>query len=157
MSLVVRFVTRLLTVALVGALAACASAPSTSVTLYDRLGGATMVDTIAARLVEGFASSPDGLRAFDRVKLPRVKRGLGEFLCVVADGPCDYAGDDMKVVHAGLRITEREFNALVEQLRVTLDALDVPQGAKNELLRRLAPMRRDIVSASVDVQHGDDS
>jgi hypothetical protein len=93
----VRFVTRLLTVALVGASAACANAPSTSVTLLDRLGGEAMVDTIAARLVEGFASSPDGLRAFDRVKLPRVKRGLGEFLCVVADGPSDYAGDEMRI------------------------------------------------------------
>jgi|LNFM01.1.fsa_nt_gb hemoglobin len=156
MSIAFRFVTSLLTVVLAGALTACASTPPATVTLYDRLGGAVTVQAIAARVIDGFATAPDGARAFDRVKLPRVKRGLGEFLCVLADGPCHYSGDDMKVVHAGLNISEREFNALVEHLRATLDALDVPQGAKNELLRRLAPMRRDIVSAAATAPPGDD-
>ena len=138
----------LLTVALCAALAGCANGRPAPASLYEQLGGAPMMSTIASRVIEGFASSPDGHRAFDRVKLPRVKRGLEAFLCVVAHGPCVYDGDDMQRVHAGLKISEREFNALVEHLRETLDDLGVAPGAKNELLRRLAPMRREIVTAS---------
>lgn len=130
------------------ALAACASVRPAPASLYGQLGGAPMLEAISARLIDGFAISPDGSRAFDRVKLPRVKRGLEAFLCVLANGPCAYDGDDMQRIHAGLRISEREFNALVEHLRQTLDALGVDPGAKHELLRRLAPMRRDIVTAT---------
>lgn len=107
-----------------------------------------MLEQITTRLVQGFAHSADGRRAFDRVRLARVERQLAEFLCALADGPCTYDGDDMRLVHAGHEITEREFNALVEHLRVTLDDLDIDIAAKNELLRRLAPMRRDIVTAA---------
>lgn len=139
----------LVTVVAACALAACSTLSPTPRSLYERLGGRAMIDTIATQLVAGFARSADGHRAFDRVRLVRVQRQLGEFLCVVADGPCTYDGDDMRLVHAGHAITEREFDALVEQLRTTLDALDIDTGAKNELLRRLAPMRRDIVTAGL--------
>lgn len=139
----------LVTVIVGAALAACSTLSPTPPSLYERLGGQTMIDTIATQLVSGFAASADGHRAFDRVRLDRVQRQLGEFLCVVADGPCSYDGDDMRLVHAGHAITAREFDALVEHLRVTLDALDIDTGAKNELLRRLAPMRRDIVTAGL--------
>lgn len=138
------------TVVLVCTLAGCASLSGPPATLYARLGGKPMIDRIASGLVQAFAHSADGHRAFDRVRLSRVERQLGDFLCVVADGPCDYRGDEMRLVHAGQQITEREFAALVEQLRTTLDELNVEIGAKNELLRRLAPMRRDIVTAALD-------
>lgn len=135
------------TVSITCALGGCSSLAPPPQTLYERLGGARGVDELATRLVNGFAHSPYGRRAFDRVRLPRVIRQLGSFLCVLADGPCVHTGDDMRVVHAGHRITEREFNALVEHLRRTLDDMGIDAAAKNELLRRLAPMRRDIVTA----------
>ena len=52
----------------------------------------------------------------------------------------------MKVVHQGMDLTEAEFYGFVETLRGSLNRADVPEGAKNELLRILASMKRDIVS-----------
>jgi len=67
-------------------------------------------------------------------------------LCALADGPCTYDGDDMKSVHAGQGITEADFYRLVERLRDILDAHGVATREKNELLARLAPMKRDVVT-----------
>jgi hemoglobin len=51
----------------------------------------------------------------------------------------------MKESHAGLNITEAEFYLTVQFLRDALDAR-VGEREKNELLRLLAPMKRDIVT-----------
>ncbi|MGD9601942.1 MAG: group 1 truncated hemoglobin [Gammaproteobacteria bacterium] len=115
--------------------------------MYTRLGGQPVIDAVVSDLLDGFAVSPDGRRSFDRVRLPRVKRLIGEHLCVLTGGPCTYTGDGIARIHAGLGITEREFAALVQALRDALDRHAVGTREKNELLRLLAPMKRDIVTA----------
>jgi len=122
--------------------------------LYARLGGQPVIDAVVSDLLDGFAASPDGRRSFERVRLPRVKRLLGELLCVLTGGPCTYSGDGIARTHAGLGITEREFAALVQALRDTLDRHAVGTREKNELLRLLAPMKRDIVTAGRGTVHG---
>ena len=51
----------------------------------------------------------------------------------------------MARAHAESKIVAGEFDALVSMLREELDRSDTDPGAKNELLRLLAPMKRDIV------------
>ena len=51
----------------------------------------------------------------------------------------------MKKSHIKLGITEREFNALVEQLQQAMDEEDIPFHTQNRLLALLAPMKKDIV------------
>jgi len=51
----------------------------------------------------------------------------------------------MKKAHKNMKVTEGEFNALVEDLVKTLDKFNVPEAEKNELLGALAPMKADIV------------
>jgi len=48
-------------------------------------------------------------------------------------------------VHAGHHISEAEFFGMVADLRVVLKERHVSQGAANELLRLLAPIKRDVV------------
>jgi len=115
--------------------------------LYQQLGGETVLRAVASDTVDTIADSAEGQRSFAQVKRPRVKARLFEFLCVTADGPCEYKGDDMARVHRGLGINEREWNALVEILRRTLAAHRVSQTASNRLLKRLAPLYRVIVTA----------
>jgi hemoglobin len=52
----------------------------------------------------------------------------------------------MKTAHAGMGITDADFNALVENLVTTLDKFKVPEKEKGELLGALGPMRKDIVA-----------
>ena len=51
----------------------------------------------------------------------------------------------MKDSHAGMGITRTDFNALVEDLVAAMEAQNVSVSAQNRLLKKLAPMNRDIV------------
>jgi hemoglobin len=51
----------------------------------------------------------------------------------------------MKEVHAGHHISEAEFFGMVADLRSVLKERHVSLAATNELLRLLAPMKRDVV------------
>ncbi len=103
---------------------------------------------VVSDTIDVLAASADGRRSFDRVKLDRVKRRVVEQFCALTGGPCVYRGDDMRTVHGGLGITEREFNAIVQIVRDMLARHGVGEREKNELLRLLAPMKRDIVTAA---------
>lgn len=114
--------------------------------LYQRLGGEPVVARVVEAAIGRVARDPRVNQSFDKVNLRRVNRGIVEQICMLTGGGCRYTGDDMKKVHAGLDITEQAFNALVEALRDEMDRNGVGEREKNELLRILAPMKRDIVT-----------
>jgi hemoglobin len=113
--------------------------------LYDRLGGQDGVAHIANTLIDRVATDPSLKRSFEGSNLGRIKRLLAEQICDLSGGPCHYSGDPMKEVHAGQHISEAEFYGMVAVLRDVLKAGHVSQGASNELVALLAPMKRDIV------------
>jgi hemoglobin len=114
--------------------------------LYTRIGGETRLARISDRLIDASAKDPQTSRTFEqKVNIPRLKQLITEQLVALSGGPKKYTGDDMKVSHAGLGISEAEFYGMVEHLREILDSEGVGAREKNELLRLLAPMKRDIV------------
>jgi hemoglobin len=113
--------------------------------LYDSLGGQVGVAAIAAALIDRVSEDPMLGRSFKDSNLDRIKKLLAEQLCDLSGGPCHYSGDSMKEVHAGHHISEAEFYRMVADLREVLKERHVSQGATNELLRLLAPMKRDVV------------
>lgn len=113
--------------------------------LYTRLGGETLVTQIVNQTVDTVAQDLRVNQSFDKVNLKRVKTKLVEQICSLSGGGCEYTGDEMKLVHKGLKITEREFFALVEALRQALNNNGVGEREKNELLAILAPMKRLVV------------
>jgi len=113
--------------------------------LYDRLGGQIGVAAIAGSLIDRVSADPILGRSFRDSKLERIKNLLAEQICDLSGGPCHYSGDSMKDVHAGHHISEAEFYGMVADLREVLKERHVSQGATNELLRLLAPMKRDVV------------
>lgn len=113
--------------------------------LYTRLGGESGVAAISNALIERVAQDPRLGQSFKDTNLGHIKQMLAEQICELAGGPCRYSGDTMKQSHAGHHIGEAEFYGMVADLRVILNEQHVSQGATNELLRLLAPMKRDIV------------
>lgn len=84
---------------------------------------------------------------FANANIPRLKALLVEQICEASGGPCKYSGRDMKTTHAGMAITDEQFDALVGDLVATLNKFKVPEREKNELLGALGPMKKDIVTA----------
>jgi hemoglobin len=131
-----------------GAALFSAVAIAESATLYSRLGGEDGVRAIAAALIDRVAADPRHGRSFKDTNLVRIKTLLAEQICELAGGPCKYSGDSMREVHAGHHISQADFYDMVATLREVLKERHVELGATNELLRLLAPMKRDIVEAA---------
>ncbi len=114
--------------------------------LFTRLGGEKVLRPAVHNLLVRAHHDVETKRSFKDTDLKRIEDKLYEQICELAKGPCRYTGDDMKLVHGGLQISEREFYALVQQLRDELDRAGVATGPKNELLGLLAPFKRDVVT-----------
>ena len=128
-------------------LCACASHPITTETsLYQRLGGEGTMTVVVSEAIDSVRENPRINQSFDKVNIKRLKQKIVEQICFLTGGGCVYDDDDMKTVHAGLNITEREFYGLVEALVRALDGHSVGLREKNELLAILAPMKRDVVT-----------
>ena len=136
---------RWLCCALLLSAAAGSGAAADQSSLYERLGGASGVAAIADTLINRVSADPLLKRSFQDSDLGRIKRLLAEQICDLSGGPCHYSGDSMREVHAGHHISEAEFYGMVADLRVVLKQRNVGQRATNQLLRLLAPMKRDVV------------
>src|SRR5262245_3136175 len=75
----------------------------------------------------------------------KLTSSLSDQICEATGGPCSYYGKDMKATHAGMKITEAEWNATVENMTKALDKHKVAEREKKELLAALGPMKADIV------------
>jgi hemoglobin len=124
-------------------LTACATAPQPL--LYQRLGGETGIEAVVHKTITRVSQDPRSSQSFKGIKMPFLIQSIAKHICMVADGPCQYEGDTMRKTHASLNISASQFEFTVTVLREELDAAGISQGAKNELLRRLAPMKTDIV------------
>lgn len=140
---------RLLTpiLAMAALLLACATAQAGS--LYERLGGAPVVEAVVNETIDGVLANPRLAQSFQGTNIGRVKRLLAEQLCQLSGGGCVYTGDPMRAVHAGHHISEAEFYGLVEILRAALVRHGVALAARNQLLALLAPMKRNVVNVPV--------
>lgn len=136
-------------------LTACASGPSdapssapATPTLYQRLGGREAIKQVVDDFVANLAADPRvnaRFKGLDAAKVAKLQTDLADQICDVTGGPCAYLGRDMKTVHAGMNITEAEWNATVEDLVKTLNKFKVGPKEQQELLSALGGMKKDIV------------
>jgi len=128
---------------------ACATAPPPAKpSLYKRLGGREGIRQVVDDFVALLVADPRVSARFAHLKPPdveRLKTNAADQLCEATGGPCSYLGRDMKTAHRGLKITEAEWDATVENLRRALDKHRVAPADQEELLALLAPMKADIV------------
>jgi hemoglobin len=130
---------------LLGACQNMGTMPMQQKSLYDRLGGQGAIVAVVDDFVGNVAADNRINKFFARTDIPRLKRLLVEQICAGTGGPCTYTGRDMKSAHAGMGITDAQFNALVEDLVKSLDKFKVPEKEKGELLGILGPMKPSIV------------
>ncbi len=113
--------------------------------LYNRLGGKEAITAVVDQFVANVASDVRINGRFATTDIPRLKKHLVDQVCSASGGPCTYSGRDMKTTHAGMKVTNGDFTALVEDLVAALDKFKVPAREKEELLALLGPMKKDIV------------
>ncbi|MGS0743431.1 group I truncated hemoglobin [Glaciimonas sp. GG7] len=108
----------------------------------EKPGLIKLMDIFMPRLVANPLTGP----LFRPANQERIKQQLVEQFCQVLSGPCTYQGLSMKNAHAGLKINKPQFNALVEELQISMNEMQIPFRAQNQLLAQLAPMYRDVIT-----------
>lgn len=123
--------------------------------LYQRLGGydviATIVDEVLARMREDPKFARFAARSTDSRN--RTRQLLVDQMCALAGGPCVYIGRDMKTSHAGLRITEDEWEASLRHTRDALEQQRVGERERQDFLELFERYRADIVEAPAGPVH----
>jgi hemoglobin len=120
----------------------------TEKSLYVRLGGYDAIAAVTDDFLGRLTKDPQFTRFFsgfstDSVK--RIRQLIVEQLCAAAGGPCFYTGRDTKKTHAGLGITEKDWDASAKHLVASLVKFNVPEKEKNEVLAFVTSLKKDIV------------
>ena len=119
--------------------------------LWDRLGGEPAVKAVVHDFVLLAATDPkvnffrDGKFKLDDKGVAALETMLVDLISANSGGPRKYTGRDMKTTHAGMKITEAEFNALAGDLIATLNKYKVPKAELDELVAIVGSTKADIV------------
>jgi len=109
------------------------------------LGGTTAITAVVDDFSARCAGDARINAKFARTDLARLKAMLVDQVSEASGGPADYTGRDMKTAHLDMGVTTGEFNALPEDLVVTLNKVGVGKAEQDELLGILGPLKSDIV------------
>jgi hemoglobin len=118
--------------------------------LYERLGGREGVAAVIDTFVSNIQADKRVNKLFAKTvgpKLEHFTQMLADQLCEVSGGGCQYTGKSMKDAHAGMKITDAQFDALVQDLSLALEEKQVSKENEKELLDKLATLHDDIVGA----------
>ncbi len=113
--------------------------------LFNRLGGLPVIKIVVSETIDEVSSNPKTSRSFKDIKLPKLKESVVSQICKLTGGGCEYDGETMLNSHKDAKITTAEFESFVAVFRESLNR-HTNTREKNELLKILAPMKRDIVS-----------
>jgi len=117
-------------------------------TLYQRMGGYDVIAGVIDDFLNRFRSDPRFARFGMGRSLNSIQRArqlLVDQMCALAGGPCLYTGRDMKTSHAGLGITEAEWQANMTHAAAALDSFRVGAREKEEFLDIFRKYKNDIV------------
>lgn len=120
--------------------------PFTGEQMLAAFHGQAGVARVVDRMVDLSIADPRIAEIFHATDLERLRRTLKEQFGYLLGAGVSYTGRDMKTAHKDQGINTAEFNALVENLQQAMDQEGVAFRAQNQLLAKLAPMRRDVVT-----------
>lgn len=124
--------------------------------LYERIGGSKAVAQIVDEWVRMNMADQKIGPVFSSLtthpeKMVKLRRGLNDQICELADGPCSYKGADMRKVHQSLAIGDEQFLIFSHNLFEAMKKYGVPEREKNEMLARLVELRPDVVHDGQEV------
>ena len=132
----------------VGVSSAQAQTSGAASSLYKRLGGYDAIAAVTDDFLGRLANDNQMSRFFVGVSadsLRKLRQHVIDQLCEATGGPCYYFGRSMKTVHAGLGITESDWQLTVKHLNATLDKFKVADNERTEILTLFVGVKKDIV------------
>lgn len=127
---------------------------SSTKTLYDRLGGKDTVKIVVDEFIANVKTDKRVSTYFAKTDINKFKVSFENYICHKSGGPCKYEDKNMKDVHAGMNLNDKNFDAWMEDLSKAIDKAKVKQEDKKELLGFISPTRSEIVETKkVEEKH----
>lgn len=117
------------------------------VSIYDSIGGSSAVRAAVDAFYARVLADPQLAPFFTSTDLQHLKAHQRAFIAAAIGGPEIYQGRDMAAAHAGMAVTEADFDGVVAHLVDTLAGLGVPEETIGQIGGALAPLRGEIVTA----------
>lgn len=136
--------------------------------LFDRLGGekgiSAVLDDFMPRVLEDprvnwqrkglkrggfpfYRKAPESVVwSATEENTANLKKHLVQFIVLATGGPAHYEGKEMKSAHAGMSVSNPEFDAVLGDLKASLDRLQIPNKEQKELLSIIESTRPQIVT-----------
>lgn len=140
----------LLMASLLGGASAHAQAAATQ-SLYERIGGAPALKVVVDDFVATAAPDPKvdftrgGTWVASDAAVSTFKKHLVDFMAQALGGPKAYSGRSMKAAHAGMGITQAQFDAIAGHLKAALVKNKVAPADIAAIMKIAASTAPDIV------------
>jgi len=128
----------------------------TSPSLYERVGGVNNIAVLLDDVIERsyvdpiLHANPKIAEAHKRFPKPVYKFNATALACQVMGGPQKYTGRTIKEAHQHLNDTEKEWNALINIFRDSMNSFKVPQKEQDEVIGIIESTKGDVVLASTN-------
>jgi hemoglobin len=116
--------------------------------VYEQIGGAAAVDAAVDIFYRKVLRDKRIAGFFDTVDMDAQRNKQKAFLTMAFGGPSTYTGKDMRSAHAHLvrrGLNDCHFDAVVENLRLTLEELKVPESLIAEVKAIAESTRGDVL------------
>ena len=118
--------------------------------LYQRLGGYDAIAAATDELLSRLLSDPQLGGYWKGASLDNqrtARQPIVDFMTEAAGGPAYYTGRDMRLSHAGMHISESDWEVFMEHSRGTLAHFDVPERETQDVLDFFSSLKGDIVES----------
>jgi truncated hemoglobin YjbI len=125
-----------------------AIAASNKTNLYQTLGEFNAVSALVDILYAKILNDPRISHLFSNKIIDRIKQKQTQFLSTALGSGQSYEGPDMKTVHSNLKISHFHFDAVNENLKKSMDQLNIGKSYQDIILIVIESLRKDIVASN---------
>ncbi len=115
-------------------------------TLYEQLGGPLAVEELVDRLDERLILDPALAHHFANTDLARLATHQRDLITVLLGGTGLYRGPRLRDAHAGLRLSDHDFDRFLVHVAAALCAMAAPPEAIDDICDAFEALRIEIVT-----------
>jgi len=105
--------------------------------LFDRLGGEEPVRKLVEAFYDRVLADPELAFFFEKTPMEKLRQMQFEFFVVALDGPIEYTGRPIHLVHHGMNITRRHLSRFLGHLLQTIGDLHPNEQDVYDIISRI--------------------
>ncbi len=111
--------------------------PQVQTSLFDRIGGEVAVRKLVEDFYDRVLADPELAFFFENTPMERLRDMQFEFFVVALDGPIDYTGRPIHLVHHGKNITRQHLSRFLDHLLKTIEAVHPNERDVYDIISRI--------------------